>query len=366
MSGSEMTELELGFRGHRHLLYMDQFSRDDIDTINLIAKRMREFCKEGGKLSFLQARIVQPVFFEQSSRTLKRHESASTVLSADILSPHDTERSSMSKGESDLQTIITYAQSSDILVIRHPEPYSVEKFAKEIDKLENNTARVISGGDGDHEHPTQAFVDYHTVYEELGTLENLTWIMVGDLENGRPVHSHMKGIPKFSNTKIVGFPVGGLGLTDEYKTNSYEEHDYRHLKEFICSMDPRSKAILYLTRVQFERIAKKRYPDYDTFDKLKKAQIRDEIYNEIQYQIGFDIIDLPNISIVLHPLPAGSELTYEVLVSGNPKVVPIEQMKYGVSATAAYMTAFSGLENEVKNNFERYIVSRPVKFKHFN
>jgi len=370
MSGLEVLELELGFRGHRHLLYMDQFSRDDIDTLNLISKMMREFCKEGGKLRFLLGRVVQPVFFEPSSRTLKRHESASSVLSADILSPHDNEKSSMSKGEPDRETIITYAQSSDILVIRHPEPYSVQKFAKEIDKLKNNTARVFNAGDGSNQHPTQALVDYHTVYEELGTLDDITWILVGDLENGRPVHSHMKGIPKFSNTKIVGFPVGNnesnerLDLTDEYKISSYEEYDYCHLKEYVSSLDSRSKVVLYLTRVQFERIARKRYSDYDTFDKSKQDQIRDEIYNEINYQIGFDIINLlPEQSRVLHPLPAGSELTYDVLISGNPKVVPIEQMRYGISATAGYMTAFSGLENEAKNNFEKYIVSRPVKFR---
>lgn len=44
-------------------------------------------------------------------------------------------------------------------------------------------------GDGVGEHPTQALLDAFTIREEIGTVNNLTVTMVGDLANGRTVHS---------------------------------------------------------------------------------------------------------------------------------------------------------------------------------
>jgi carbamoyl-phosphate synthase/aspartate carbamoyltransferase/dihydroorotase len=48
---------------------------------------------------------------------------------------------------------------------------------------------VINAGDGTGEHPTQALLDVFTIREEIGTVNGLTITMVGDLKNGRTVHS---------------------------------------------------------------------------------------------------------------------------------------------------------------------------------
>ena len=50
-------------------------------------------------------------------------------------------------------------------------------------------------GDGVGEHPTQALLDLYTIYNELGGNVNLSGkvvTMVGDLKNGRTVHSLAK------------------------------------------------------------------------------------------------------------------------------------------------------------------------------
>ena len=56
---------------------------------------------------------------------------------------------------------------ADIIVMRHPEAYSVKTTADTISKP------VINAGDGPHQHPTQALLDVYTILKEKGTLDNL-------------------------------------------------------------------------------------------------------------------------------------------------------------------------------------------------
>ena len=51
---------------------------------------------------------------------------------------------------------------------------------------------VINAGDGVGEHPTQALLDVFTIRSEFGTVKNMTITMIGDLKNGRTVHSLAK------------------------------------------------------------------------------------------------------------------------------------------------------------------------------
>lgn len=48
---------------------------------------------------------------------------------------------------------------------------------------------MINAGDGIGEHPTQALLDIFTIQQEIGTVNKLIITMVGDLKNGRTVHS---------------------------------------------------------------------------------------------------------------------------------------------------------------------------------
>lgn len=48
---------------------------------------------------------------------------------------------------------------------------------------------IVNAGDGTGEHPTQALLDIFTIREEIGTVNGLTITLVGDLKNGRTVHS---------------------------------------------------------------------------------------------------------------------------------------------------------------------------------
>ena len=77
---------------------------------------------------------------------------------------------------------------ADLVCIRHPEPGAADRAAKVCSSL------LINAGDGTGEHPTQALLDIFTIREEIGTVNGITITMVGDLKNGRTVHSLAKAL----------------------------------------------------------------------------------------------------------------------------------------------------------------------------
>lgn len=356
--------LELGWRGHRHLLSMDQFSRKDVEDILFFSRKLAPYSGEGAVFSYLMGRWLKPLFFETSTRTLDRHTSAIQTMGGGYNTPLNPENSTMNdKQEKEMDIVIDAAQSSDILAIRHPKSGSVSEFAKVIDNLKNNKARIISCGDGPNEHPTQTLLDFYTVMEGLGTLDSLIWLIVGDLEYGRTVHSLVKGITKFSNNMVVGFPVGGLQLPQQYRPDGYKEFDLAMLPKIIGNVDFNSKIVLYATRVQAEKIARKRDRLYDAYDKEAKQKIQSDIYQEFRYQITPGILDVaPHQTKLLHPLPRGDEISDEIFLSHDTKISPIKQMRYGIQVTMAYLALFSGLEERLHEP-EKYLIKQPVRFK---
>lgn len=57
---------------------------------------------------------------------------------------------------------------------------------------QHSSKPIINAGDGIGEHPTQALLDIFTIRQEIGTVNKLIITMVGDLKNGRTVHSLAK------------------------------------------------------------------------------------------------------------------------------------------------------------------------------
>lgn len=91
--------------------------------------------------------------------------------------------SSTQKGEtlSDMGKVM--GQYSDVIVMRHPENHSVQKFADQC------PVPVINAGDGSNQHPTQALLDIYTILSEKKKLDGLHIGIMGDLKYGRTVRS---------------------------------------------------------------------------------------------------------------------------------------------------------------------------------
>lgn len=335
------------WRGHKHLLSVDNFSRKELEALLDSVTVLRPHSDEGSQLEILKGSILKPVFFEPSSRTQNSFEAAMLVMGGNNLSPHLTITSSMEKGETEEDTITTYAQYADFLVIRHPRANSVKEFAKILD-AQDNGARIINAGDGPNEHPTQALLDLYTVWKELTVLDGVTYLLLGDLTYGRTVHSLVLGARKFDDIHFVGFPVGGLSLQSQYMHDGYEEHDIKELHSFLQSLPRNSRIVIYTTRVQWERIAKARGHEIDHINDEERARVRAEIYRELNYQVTEDDLKAtPDTTTLLHPLPKGSEIPNSLFYSHNPKVASIRQMRYGLPVRMAVLGLYAGKEENI-------------------
>ena len=165
----------------RHVLDLDDFSRDEIERTLRMTGAMKEVLgRQIKKVPILRGRVVANLFYEPSTRTRVSFEEAGKVLSGEVISV-SSGGSSVEKGESLLNTALTLqAMGVDIIVIRHPHsgaPHFVARHAERV--------RVINAGDGLHAHPTQALLDLYTIQERLDRFrknvdpERLTPLLTG-------------------------------------------------------------------------------------------------------------------------------------------------------------------------------------------
>lgn len=182
---------------HKHLLGVDELSRDDIELILNQAKVFKEISQRAVKKTpALRGKTVVNLFFEPSTRTRISFELAAKRLSADVITVTSS-ASSLTKGESLIDTLKNIeALSCDIAIIRHQvagTPHILSEYTK---------ASVVNAGDGSNEHPTQALLDMFTVKEKVGTLKDLTVAVVGDILHSRVARSNIWGFTK-SGSRII-------------------------------------------------------------------------------------------------------------------------------------------------------------------
>ena len=169
---------------NRHLLSIDDLSRDDIERI---LRRAESFAEVSGreikKVPTLRGRTVINLFYEASTRTSSSFELAAKRLSADLVSVK-AQGSSVDKGESLKDTVQTLsAYDPAAIVIRSPHAGAAALVARW------TSAAVINAGDGKHEHPTQALLDVYTLRRRIGSLEGIKLWIVGDVLHSRVARS---------------------------------------------------------------------------------------------------------------------------------------------------------------------------------
>ncbi len=170
-----------------HLLSVADLGRDGIEEVFGVADAFAEVAtRPVRKVPTLRGKAIATLFFEDSTRTRLSFETAAKRLSADVLS-FSAAASSLKKGESVRDTVETIeAMGMDALVVRHASagvPLQVSRWVKR--------CKVVNGGDGWHEHPTQALLDCFTVRQVRGTVEGLRVVIVGDIRHSRVARSQV-------------------------------------------------------------------------------------------------------------------------------------------------------------------------------
>src|SRR5579884_2082301 len=134
---------------HRHVLDLDDFSRDEIELVLETTDEMREvLARDIPRVPALRGTTVATLFYEASTRTRASFELAGKVLGADVINL-SASGSSVEKGESLIDTVRTLqALGVRMLIMRHQSSGAPYLAAA------HTSASVINGGDGWHAHPT--------------------------------------------------------------------------------------------------------------------------------------------------------------------------------------------------------------------
>lgn len=265
----------------------------------------------------LENNVVATLFFEPSTRTRLSFESAASRLGAKVIGFSSSASSSVSKGESLKDTILTVSNYSDVIVMRHPKDGSA-RYASEVSPVP-----VINAGDGANQHPTQTLLDMYSIRKTQGTLDNLNIAFVGDLKYGRTVHSLTMALTQFNTTFHLVSPEE-LKLPSYVKRHIKEKqltyHQYTDLMDVIPNAD-----IIYMTRIQRER-----FSDPMEYEKVKNI-----------YNLENAMLDGAKENMrILHPLPRVNEISTDV--DSNPKAYYFQQALNGVFVRQALLATILG------------------------
>ena len=185
----------------RHVLDLDDFTRDEIAAIMERTRAMKEVLhRDIKKVPALRGKTVVTLFYEPSTRTRVSFEQAGKILSADVINVSGS-GSSVEKGESLYNTALTIqAMNADVIVIRHSQSGAPHFLAS---RLESS---VINAGDGAHAHPTQALLDLFTIQSHTGSIGGLKVAIVGDLLYSRVARSNLWGLLKMGAEVVLCGP----------------------------------------------------------------------------------------------------------------------------------------------------------------
>lgn len=171
---------------HKDLLDVTQLSSEDVWHIFETATYFQEInSRPVKKVPTLKGHSVVLFFAEPSTRTKTSFDMAGKRLSCDTYSLAKSS-SSLTKGESLKDTVLTLqAMNPDGIVIRHQASGAAQFIADRLD------CSVINAGDGRHAHPTQALLDGLTLYQQWGSLEGKTVLILGDIAHSRVARSNV-------------------------------------------------------------------------------------------------------------------------------------------------------------------------------
>jgi len=171
---------------HSHLLGINELSTKDITLIlDLADDYANRIHKKSFHSDLLKGSIIFTLFFEDSTRTRVSFELAAKRLGADVIA-WDPEKSSLSKGETLTDTILTLgAMNPDAIIVRHSEYNAPHFISKHV------ACPVINAGDSHREHPTQALLDALTLRRHFGRIEGLKVAICGDIAHSRVANSNM-------------------------------------------------------------------------------------------------------------------------------------------------------------------------------
>ena len=294
----------------KDLLGLHDLSAEEIELILDTAVPMKDILgREIKKVPTLRGKVVATLFYEPSTRTRTSFELAAKYMGADTMSLA-VSTSSVQKGESFRDTAETIeVMGVDTIILRHSASGSAQYLANIV------KASVINGGDGTHEHPTQALLDMFTIREKRGGFKGLKVVILGDILHSRVARSNIWGLAKMgAEVCVVGPPtlmppdIEKMGVKVFYQ-----------VEEALKDAD-----VINVLRLQLERQQKGLFPTVREYHQL--------------YGLTPERLKLASRDVlILHPGPMNRGVEIDPEVADGPQASIVDQVANGVAVRMALL-----------------------------
>lgn len=293
-----------------HLLSTESLTRNEIEGLLDEADEFVEvLARPIPKVPALRGKTVATMFFEPSTRTRLSFEKAAKALSADTMS-FSPGTSSLSKGESLKDTVLTIrAMGVDLMVVRHKSTGAPQRVAEWLD------IPIVNGGDGAHQHPTQALLDSLTIRRHFGRVDGLRVGIVGDIRHSRVARSNVFAFATLGATVTLIAPPTLLPTT----AADWPAATTDDLDDILSELD-----VVYLLRVQAERGGASVFPSVPEYVSRYGMTLR-------------RFRGMKPDTVVLHPGPMNRGVEIAPEVADDPRALVLEQVANGVAVRMAVL-----------------------------
>jgi aspartate carbamoyltransferase catalytic subunit len=288
----------------RHLLGIEDLSVEEIRIFLDAGKRYKKDLSDTKKFDMLAGKTVVSLFYEASTRTRGSFEMAAKRLGADFIHMNADASSSVSKGETLVDTARNLeAMSPDFLVLRHSSSGAPQLLVKHL------RIPVINAGDGAHEHPTQALLDALTIEEKFGTLKGLQVAIVGDIAHSRVARSNIHLLRKMGAKVTVCGPPTLI-------PPQMEKHGVKVAYSLADAL--KNADVVMMLRIQFERQNDKQIPSTGEYFRF---------YGLHQHSVSL----MKKDAIIMHPGPLNRGVEIAPDVADGERSVILHQVTNGVA-----------------------------------
>jgi aspartate carbamoyltransferase catalytic subunit len=280
----------------RDILSLRDFSREDFERVFQVANDLRPYARDRRNGDLLKEKTLLTAFYQPSTRTRLSTEAAMHRLGGHVLGFSDAKmtRAGDFYQESIKDTVLMLESYGDVIAMRHFQEGAPAEAAKWA------SVPIINCGDGWGQHPTQVLTDLYTILLERGSLDGLTYLLIGDMRM-RTMHSILHALSQFDAEAIVVSPPD-MALKPEFKAELdamgtfYREA--ADVREVIGEAD-----IIYMEPVV--------QADY-TQSRVERGA--DVGLTPLEYKVTAALLreKAKRSSIVLHSLPRMDELTVDV------------------------------------------------------
>ncbi|GAB3940338.1 aspartate carbamoyltransferase catalytic subunit [Corynebacterium tapiri] len=302
----------------KHFIDASRLSKDEINYLITESENFRSALegREIQKLPTLRGRTVVTLFYENSTRTRVSFERAAKMLSADTMNV-SASSSSVQKGESLRDTGLTLkALGADAIVIRHPLSGAPDQLARWV-APNGDGPSVINGGDGAHQHPTQALLDAVTMTRHLGDMAGKKVLIVGDCKHSRVVRSNVQMLTTLGAEVVLVAPPTLIPVGAE----TWPSRISHNFDAELSDAD-----VVMMLRIQKERMNGGYFPSLREYTSL--FGLTKERHAKLSKQ-----------SLVMHPGPMNRGVEIDYPVADAPNSVILEQVHNGILSRMAVLFA---------------------------